>query len=313
MYPRELWIYTDGSGINGEVGASAWCEQKDWQARIYLGPDTDYTVYSAELMGISSALGMALQAGRRYNKVIVFTDNQAAILSTQRPRLQFGQYILQRTTYLIDRLRNVNTTVKVRWIPAHMGVAGNEKADSLAKKAAGHKSPRGSMVGTAIKLKAACKRTIRAACLSQWQENFPRGTTGVLYRKFFGNSLDCHIERVYSNGELPKALSSILIQIRTGKIGLRSYLFKIKRAKDPHCECKRSNQTVLHLIEDCPLYQQQRKAHLGRPFLVNARWTLSDPRTAVKAATFMLSTGLLDQFRYYKKELYKQIEHGVDE
>jgi len=36
---------------------------------------------------------------------------------------------------------------------------------------------------------------------------------------------------------MPKAVSSILTQIRVEKIGLAGNLFTIKRAEEPACEC----------------------------------------------------------------------------
>lgn len=49
-----LPIYTDGSGINGKIGASAVTTSISDQA--YLGPDTQYTVFAGELYGILLAL-----------------------------------------------------------------------------------------------------------------------------------------------------------------------------------------------------------------------------------------------------------------
>ncbi len=52
-----LPIYTDGSGINGKIGASAVTSSISDQA--YLGPDTQYTVFTGELYGIHLALHIA--------------------------------------------------------------------------------------------------------------------------------------------------------------------------------------------------------------------------------------------------------------
>jgi hypothetical protein len=105
---------------------------------------------------------------------------------------------------------------------------------------------------------------------------------------------------------MPKAVSSILTQMRVEKIGLAGYLFAIKRAEEPACKCETSNQTVAHILEECPLYRKQRRRHFSKPVLRNTTTILSDPRMAEKAANFMLLTGLLDQFRHYKTALYKQ-------
>jgi hypothetical protein len=98
---RTLIVYTNSSNISGQVGAAAWCPSEEWAAQAYIGSRSAYTVYSAELLGIHYALGIALhrnglleqiesqtnilgttqQQARQQerqqwcNKVIVFTDN----------------------------------------------------------------------------------------------------------------------------------------------------------------------------------------------------------------------------------------------
>jgi hypothetical protein len=105
-------------------------------------------------------------------------------------------------------------------------------------------------------------------------------------------SPDRHINKLYASME--KAQSSLLIQIRTRKIGLNSYLHKIKRADKPWCDCKEGNQIVVHMLEECSLYRRQRHSIFNRYVLRDVKLILSNPQTATKAANFMLSTSLLD-------------------
>ena len=102
---------------------------------------------------------------------------------------------------------------------------------------------------------------------------------------------------------LPKALAAVLIQLRSGKIALASYLYKIKKVLQPWCECHQGNQTVAHILEECPQFAKQRKREFGRPVVWGVRDILSDPKTAKKAAWFTLKTGLLDQFRVVRQRL----------
>jgi ribonuclease HI len=315
----ELWIYTDGSDIkrresdpDGNVGAAAWCEQKDWASKIYMGTSRHSTVYSAELMGLSEALALAWRAGPSTRKVIIFTNNQAAIRSAARPRMQSGQYILRKFVRNLEKLRKERgVKVEVRWIPAHIGVPGNEKADVLAKEASGYNSPRGDSVKpTLFKLKSACKRFLRAESVRQWRKNWPVATTGVSYRRHYGADPTSSIHDLYS--DVCKAVSSIIIQLRTEKIGLKDYLYRIKQAESPKCECHTNYETVTHILGECPLYRRQRRRFFNHPVLRDVKTVLSEPRLAAKAANFILSTGLLDQFRYFKQSLINEREEDAE-
>jgi len=69
--------------------------------------------------------------------LIIFTDNQAAITSSSEPGTQSGQGILRVLAITLDLLRWRGIEVRVHWIPAHIGVPGNEMANRAAKQATG--------------------------------------------------------------------------------------------------------------------------------------------------------------------------------
>ena len=131
-----LRVYTDGSGINKKVGVAAVAPQIQSVHKGFMGPESEATVYSAEVYGIIMAL-LLIAAHHQYSKAIIFTDNQAAIRSIHSPGGQSGQYLLARAAYAFDLTRNRGIEVEIHWIPAHTGVPGNERADRAAKEATG--------------------------------------------------------------------------------------------------------------------------------------------------------------------------------
>ncbi|KAK9443888.1 uncharacterized protein VB005_02413 [Metarhizium brunneum] len=138
--PSAIHIYTDGSGINGHVGAAAVCTTTSQIKSAYMGDDAVSTVYAGELQGISLALQIAQEdrnRGNIRNKVLIYTDNQAAIRSVAMPRGKSGSYLLHNITRRAQELREQGLTVEIRWIPAHTGIYGNEAADKAAKEATG--------------------------------------------------------------------------------------------------------------------------------------------------------------------------------
>jgi hypothetical protein len=113
--------------------------------------------------------------------------------------------------------------------------------------------------------------------------------------------------------DLRKHESSLLTQIRTGKVGLRDFLFerKVPDVATPRCLCGEAPETAAHLALDCRDLAQQRE-ELRRLMSPKAMRTYRDFATATakkKSARtlvrWLLSTGRFPEFRLaerYKAE-----------
>jgi ribonuclease HI len=144
--------------------------------RKHLGTEDQSTLYAAELSGIEIALARAIKDNKetptKAREVILFSDSQAAIQALQNPQRPSGQYVL---TLIYNHLRDLRPHTKrnFRWIPAHVGVPGNEAADVDAKNVAFQ----GAEVGGAsdgaekpmIRLAAAAKRAVRFRIKLRWE------------------------------------------------------------------------------------------------------------------------------------------------
>ena len=93
----------------------------------------------------------------------------------------------------------------------------------------------------------------------------------------------------------------MLIQLRTRKIGLNSFL---KNARVPGiealCECQEEEETVEHFLFKCPRWEEQRAILNG---LKTVRDTLGERKNSEKAVRFLLATKRLEQFSRIDYEL----------
>ena len=102
--------------------------------RFHLG--TNKEVFDAEVYAIYQALRIfeeRHQSGRKYT---ISSDCQPAIrralTDALGPCQQWARAIIELATGLISR----GNEVLILWVPAHLGVEGNEVADGMAKEAA---------------------------------------------------------------------------------------------------------------------------------------------------------------------------------
>ena len=119
---------TDGSGINEKMGAVAVSSSIGPSFRSYLGLDTSFTVYTAELYGVLQGLTMVWvhRMSIPTRKVIINADNQASIRTLGDPEKKSGQALMIQTIRSIHEIRSQGVIVELHWIPAHIGVQGNE-------------------------------------------------------------------------------------------------------------------------------------------------------------------------------------------
>ena len=133
-------VFTDGSkNREGKTGLGYLVQSSacSVEGSLYLGQTP--TVYQAEALAIMEAcrpLKDRLEfAGK---KVTIYSDSQSVLQALMQRRVK------SKTIWgCIMALNSIGQTasVRLRWIKGHSGVPGNERADSLAKRAVQDESP----------------------------------------------------------------------------------------------------------------------------------------------------------------------------
>merc|ERR1712002_710162 len=125
-YNNHRKIYTDGSKSGNGVGSAAVTENGAITASL----PTEASIYSAEMYAIKMAVSNAEQS--RAPQTVIFSDSRS-VIDSLHPRNDHP--ICRYLNHKLHTLQNRNITVEICWVPSHIGIDGNEKADQKAKEA----------------------------------------------------------------------------------------------------------------------------------------------------------------------------------
>ena len=101
-------------------------------------------VYDAKMLALLRGLETAIEfqqespnANRRRMRIILFADNTASVMAIMKEDPGSSQQISQKFVETTIAFLNVNrrATIEISWVPGHMGIEGNDRADTLAKEA----------------------------------------------------------------------------------------------------------------------------------------------------------------------------------
>ena len=145
------------------------------------------------------------------------------------------------------------------------------------------------------------KEKIGTLYAEKWQQRWSEATTGAHSRRLQPRLNEKALKRLT---RMSRAQSSLVVQLRTGKIGFRAFLHKMRVPgfDDPLCkECEEGKEmTVEHVLMECPKWTTLREECFARAFKRGISPTLEgllDTRKGCLAAAKMVGkTKLLVQF-----------------
>lgn len=130
-FAGRLHVFSDGSVLQDRSAAAACTAPElgvDKQCRLsYCASST-----TAELVGLQLAADLLLESPA-VTSAAIFCDSKPALRLLARE--ERGPPLAQRVAHSLLSLRERGCDVVLQWLPAHVGIAGNEAADELAKRA----------------------------------------------------------------------------------------------------------------------------------------------------------------------------------
>ncbi|GFV92913.1 reverse transcriptase [Trichonephila clavipes] len=104
------------------------------------GRGKNATNYDDEVLAVCEATTQLISAGLAPTKVVFFIDSQAAILSLSINTPTDCLNTIQCRTKILELIL-YGWTVALHWVPSHVGISGNERADQKAKQGAESTQP----------------------------------------------------------------------------------------------------------------------------------------------------------------------------
>ena len=159
-------------------------------------------------------------------------------------------------------------TLSLQWVPAHVGLTGNEKADRLAQ--IGSQAPQTQNPVTYRQ----AKTLLHSRYNGDWKK--------------YNGGYQAHLDQIW---RLERAQQTTIFRLRTGHCGLSAHLKRIGISDTSLCECGQANQTPDHVLQSCPKYAERRQLTWPQGAdLATKLWGSAED--LCRTAGFVASTGL---------------------
>ena len=125
-FPRHRKVYTDGSKEDKRTAMSFVCDDHEFSCRI----NDEASICTAELLAIEAAIEYIWDSNDEEFMIITDSLSSLQALKSQKLNNPVVSNILHMCHYLSG-----HKDIIFCWVPSHIGIQGNERADVLAKAA----------------------------------------------------------------------------------------------------------------------------------------------------------------------------------
>lgn len=245
-------FFTDGSlGSQGKAGAAVVGSKGKVKVGVRLGDDASST--QTELFAILLALKEVVKCGR---SSLICSDSQAALLSVNSRKIECNLHnvLVSRIHVMINKLFNRGIDVNFLWVPSHIGIEGNEMADSSAKEAC-EKEEIDYDFGLSRKQ---CYNRIFNYLKSIEEERY-RELDYLFESVRYYNKLNEKCIPIYFRKDVPRYLGVRYVKIKTGYRYTWEFCKEVREEEGKCKICKLSGgHNLNHYILCCPMLDKFR-------------------------------------------------------
>ncbi|XP_055499259.1 uncharacterized protein LOC129701820 isoform X1 [Leucoraja erinacea] len=245
-YREHLLIFTDGSKDPVAETTGAAVVVQGMNVELYKRTNNYLTVYTVELYAILMAVRWMEQM--QPCKVLICSDSLSAIQSIGSGASHRRPDLVYEILLLLSQVTRRGSDVTLLWVPAHIGVLGNEKVDKLAKEAVKKRN-----IDVNLQLsKSEGKHIVWKKINQEWQQYWEQETKG---RRLY--SLQNRVGITARRGGNRRE-QVVLTRLRIGHTHLNSTLKILgKHPTGLREECHQP-ETVEHALIACRRYETER-------------------------------------------------------
>jgi len=218
-------------------------------------------------------------------------------LELRKPSHHLVQEVLSLATRIQKYRSNDKYLLILRWMAGHIGIAGNKKVDSEAKKAVASLSMDKELLPPYLRKPllinpSAVKCKLIDKPIKDWKKEWHKSARGMNMLKIDSTTPSDRFIKMISNKKLSHEASSRIAQLWLQHVPLNSYLYKFKRMDKDNCPaCGTENETITHYLLHCTHYafkrwglaQQAKKRHKN----MTIEMLLEDPEMAIPLANYI--------------------------
>uniref|UniRef100_L7M1K8 Putative tick transposon n=1 Tax=Rhipicephalus pulchellus TaxID=72859 RepID=L7M1K8_RHIPC len=250
-YADSVHIYTDGStNLQFSSGAVVVPARA---ITISFRTDHPTTSTAAELAALRAALCFVNREPPQ--QWSIFSDSKAA-LQSMLSALRRGPYeqLVFEIRGLLHASHEKGHHVTFQWLPSHCGVIGNEHADNAARAALEDTTQEDTIPLSRSDAASSLRGLAQEITLSLW---CPPSTQTNRNNRQHHLSFLTHL---YMPSGLRRREATLLYRLWLGVAFTKSYSFRIGMADSALCDVCRCEETLRHILCDCPVYNVQRQS-----------------------------------------------------
>jgi ribonuclease HI len=246
QFEKSKILFTDGSLIDGSGGFAVY-HSENCKISFHLKSPT--SVFTAELIAIYTAL--AHISFEQPGRFLIATDSLSSIRAMQSQKISYHTHPgIYECKQKIFELKISGREVTLMWVPSHVGIDGNELADTEAKQGALGSLESGSQPIACDHLPLA-----KALMKRKWQLKWDNNDTGRFTHSIIPN---VRLRPWFEDIKSDRSTITTISRIMSGHCGVKAHLGRFGIVDDAICVCREDYETVDHIMWKCPRFEVQR-------------------------------------------------------